>query len=341
MRAAPWLESEVESLVSVNTISFFMLEYILFVTGFIILIAGAKFLVDGASALGVKLGLSQMVIGLTIVAIGTSLPELIINVFASLSGNTQLAIGNVVGSNLMNTLFILGITAVIFPLKAESSVYKRDVWINLLAISVLLMLANDRLFFRVSNTIDQFDGGILLLLFGYVLYLIFSKSDSKDDKPVTIETSGNFSLTKSILYIIGGSAGLFFGGKWIVQSATVIGSQMGISDSIMGLTVVAIATSLPELVTSIVAALNKKTDIALGNVLGSNIFNIFLVLGVSSLIHPIPYDIALNTELIVLLASGFFVTLLIYTGKTSKTISRIEGSILIAAYVMFMIWTFY
>ncbi|MDP2723468.1 MAG: calcium/sodium antiporter [Bacteroidales bacterium] len=316
-----------------------MLTYFLFVVGFVVLIAGAKYLVDGASAAGVRLGLSQMVIGLTIVAIGTSLPELIINVFASISGNTGLAIGNVVGSNLMNTLLVIGMAAVIFPIKAVKSVYKRDVWINLLAIAVLLMLANDRLFFKATNTIDVFDGGILLVLFVYVLYLMFSKSGQQPDEDLTEKPASVITKTRIVLYILGGSAGLYFGGTWIVDSTTEIGAQLGISETMMGLTVVAIATSLPELATSIVAAMNKKTDIALGNALGSNIFNIFFVLGLSAVIHPITFDSSLNIQLLLLLATGFFIALIIYTGKTSKTISRIEGSLLIILYVAFMVWT--
>ncbi|OFZ07817.1 MAG: hypothetical protein A2338_06125 [Bacteroidetes bacterium RIFOXYB12_FULL_41_6] len=313
-----------------------MTEFFLFIAGFIILITGAKYLVDGASAAGVKLGLSQMIIGLTIVAIGTSLPELMINVFASISGNTGLAIGNVVGSNLMNTLFIVGITAAIYPIYAVKSVYKRDVWLNLLAIATLIILANDRLIFKGPNIIDQLDGAILLALCVYVLYLIFFKS-TPDHTPPDI-SQATMSWIRTILLVVGGTAGLYFGGKWIVDSSTVIGARLGISDSMMGLTVIAIATSLPELATSIVAAMNKKTDIALGNVLGSNIFNIFLVLGLSAVIHPIPFDISLNVQLILLFASGIFIALLIYVGKTSKTITRIEGSILIFSYLVFMVW---
>jgi len=198
------------------------------------------------------------------------------------------------------------------------------------------MLANDRLIFKGPNIIDQLDGAILLVLFVYVLYLIFSKSNS--DQNTHKISQATMSWVRTILFVVGGTAGLYFGGKWIVDSTTVIGARLGISDSMMGLTVIAIATSLPELATSIVAAMNKKTDIALGNALGSNIFNIFLVLGLSSVIQPIPFDISLNVQLILLLASGFFITILIYVGKTSKTITRIEGSILIFLYLAFMVW---
>ncbi len=318
-----------------------MLEYLLFIAGFTILIFGAQLLVDGASATGAKLGLSQLVIGLTIVAIGTSLPELIINVFASISGNTGLAVGNVIGSNLMNTLLIVGITALIFPIKAGKSIYKRDVWINLLAVLVLIMLANDYLFFKALNVIDRFDGGILLVMFFYVLYLIFFKSKPEDNGLAEMEQPPQMSWLLAIIYMAGGIAGLYFGGKWIVSSTTIIGQQWGISESVMGLTVVAVATSLPELVTSVVAAVKKNTDIALGNVLGSNIFNIFLVLGTSAIIHPIPYETSRNIDLLTLLASGIFIAFVIYTGKTSKTITRYEGAVLVLVYVLFMIYTLF
>ncbi len=316
-----------------------MQEYLILITGFTILIFGAQFLVDGASSAGTKLGLSQLVIGLTVVAIGTSLPELIINVFASISGKTGLAIGNVIGSNLMNTLLIVGITALIFPIKASRSIYKRDVWINLMAILVLIMLANDFLFFKAINVIDRFDGGILLVMFTYVLYLIFFKSGNEPDEIPAIEQPKHMSWFKAIAYIVSGMAGLYFGGQWIVSSTTTIGAQWGISDSMMGMTVIAVATSLPELVTSIVAAIKKNTDIALGNVLGSNIFNIFLVLGVSATIHPISYETTHNIDLGILFASGLFIAFVIYTGKTSKTITRYEGAVLILSYLVFMIWS--
>lgn len=313
-----------------------MLEILLFAAGFVILIVGAQLLVEGSSSVGAKLGLSQLIIGLTIVALGTSLPELIINVFASLEGNTGLAIGNVIGSNLMNTLLIVGLAAFIYPIKANRSIYKRDVWINLLAISILIMLANDHFFFRTWNIIDRFDGGIFLMMFIYVLYLLFFKNKEADFEETTISSGKQMSWIKSILFILFGVSGLYFGGKWIVDSATVLGGRMGLSEEMMGMTVIAVATSLPELVTSLVAAFKKNTDIALGNALGSNIFNIFLVLGVSATLHPIPYDTHHNAELLILLGSGLFLTLLIYTGKTSKTISRIEGVLLILAYLIFM-----
>lgn len=316
-----------------------MLTYFLFALGFVILILGAKLLVDGASSIGIKAGLSQFVIGLTVVALGTSLPELVINVLASISGNTGLAIGNVLGSNIMNTLLILGVTAIIFPIKVQNSVCKRDSWINLFAIILLALLANDLFFGKSINVISSFDGYILLGFFIIMLYILFFKSgkqDAEDDEMIKTHP-----VIKSVVFIIAGSLGLFFGGKWIVDGATTISETMGVSQSTVGLTLVAMATSLPELVTSVVAALKKNTDIAIGNVLGSNIFNIFLVLGASAAIHPIDFDSSLNVEIGLLLAASLFLMIVIRVGSTKRTITRLEGVLLTVGYLFFLFWSIF
>ncbi len=314
-----------------------MITYILFILGFAFLIIGAKLLIDGASSLGTKAGLPQLIIGLSIVALGTSLPELVINVFASINGNTGLAIGNVLGSNIMNTLLIVGITAIIYPIKVNSSVCKRDTWINLIAILTMAVLANDAIFGKTSNTIDQTDGIILLILFIALLYILFSKGNKQEDE-VEIPAK-ELSYLKSILLIIAGSVGLFFGGRWIVDGATSIANDFGVSQSTIGLTLIAMATSLPELVTSVVAALKKNTDIAIGNALGSNVFNIFLVLGTSAVITPISFDAKLNFEISVLLLASIFLVVVMRVGKTKRTITRIEGILLAISYIAFLIWS--
>jgi len=316
-----------------------MITYILFVLGFAILILGAKFLVDGASSIGVKAGLSQLLIGLTIVALGTSLPELVINIFASMQGSSQLAIGNVLGSNIMNTLLIVGVAAIIYPIKVESSVCKRDSWINLIAILLVALLANDFIFGKSINTLDTIDGIILLVFFIIMLYVLFSKQDATNDSDVN--EAKVFSYLVSIIFILIGILGLFFGGKWIVEGATVISSNMGVSESTIGLTLVAIATSLPELVTSIVAALKKNTAIAIGNALGSNIFNLFLVLGASALIHPINFDSSLNFEILLLIGASLFLMFVIRFGKTNRTITRLEGILLAMGYFVFLFMTIF
>ncbi len=317
-----------------------MITYILFVLGFVILIVGAKFLVDGASSIGIRAGLSQFIIGLTVVALGTSLPELVINVLASLGGNSGLAIGNVLGSNIMNTLLILGVTAIIYPIKVGSIVCKRDSWINMIAILLLVVLANDFFVGKQENVIDIIDGVLLLMFFVIMLYILFSKSGNSDNR----DDDSNIKmipLFKSIVLIIVGSLGLFFGGRWIVDGAVTISSNLGVSQSTIGLTLVAMATSLPELVTSIVAAMKKNTDIAIGNVLGSNIFNIFLVLGASAVINPINFDTSLNVEIGILIAASIFLMIVIRVGSTKRTITRLEGIMLTVGYFAFLYWSIF
>ncbi len=318
----------------------YMITYTLFVVGFVILILGAKYLVDGASSIGIKAGLSQFIIGLTVVAIGTSLPELVINVLASISGKTGLAIGNVLGSNIMNTLLILGITAIIFPINVIDTVRKRDMWINLIAILILAVLANDLVFGKKQNVIDTTDGIILLLFFAMVLYILFAKS-GKQSNTGTASNIKVQPLFKSVVFILAGSLGLFFGGNWIVDGATIMSKQLGISQSTIGLTIVAMATSLPELVTSIVAATKKNTDIAIGNVLGSNIFNIFLVLGTSAAIHPIEFNSSLNIQIGILIIASLFLMIVMRSGKTAHTITRFEGILLASGYVIFLLWSIF
>ncbi len=316
-----------------------MTTYILFILGFAILIYGAKLLVDGASSIGAKAGLSQLIIGLSIVALGTSLPELVINVFASINGNTGLAIGNVLGSNIMNTLLIIGIAAIIYPIKVNTSVCKRDSWVNLIAILVVGVLANDFIFSNSPNSIGTIDGIILLIFFVILLYMLFSnKSDSNDNIESEIK---KYTYLKSTLLIIAGSLGLFFGGRWIVDGALTISRDFGVSESTIGLTLIAVATSLPELVTSVIAALKKNTDIAIGNALGSNVFNIFLVLGTSAVINPIAFDSNLNIEIGILLVSSLFLMLVIRIGGAARTITRIEGIVLSVSYIAFLFWSLF
>ncbi len=317
-----------------------MVTYILFILGFVLLIIGAKFLIDGASSIGLRLGLSQLVIGLTIVALGTSLPELIINIFASINGKTDLAVGNVVGSNITNTLLIIGVAAIIFPIKVREIINKRDIWFNLFAGIMVLLLANDFIFGRSENIINQFDGFILLGIFIYFLYLSFFKV-KHEKEPTQEQKIKSYSLIISIVLIFAGGAGLFVGGKWIISGVSQLSADLGVSESVLGLTLIAGATSLPELVTTIVAALQKNTDIAIGNAIGSNIFNIFLVLGVSAVIKPIDYNLSLNIQIGFLVFFSLLLMLFIQTGKAKRTISRKEGVFLIVGYFCFLYYSIY
>ena len=302
---------------------------------------GAKWLIDGASSIGTRFGVSQLLIGLTIVALGTSLPELVINVFASVQGRTDLAIGNVLGSNIINSLLIVGVAATIYPIHMAGRKSTVNIWFSLMAIVVLLGMAN---FYRITggqSEITRPDALLLIGLLGGFLYYSFFKSGTPEKMPAGIRPK-KIKLKWSVLLIVAGIAGLYLGGKWIVAGAGRIATDMGISQTTVGLTIIAAATSLPELVTSVMAAMKKNTDMAVGNAIGSNIFNIFLVLGVSALIKPIPFENALNTEIFILIGATFLILAFVKLdiGKTKKAISRLEGMLLIVAYAGYMFYTF-
>ncbi len=314
-----------------------ILTYLLFIAGFVILIQGAKWLVDGAASIGRKKGLSQIVIGLTIVAFGTSLPELVINIFASLEGSTDLAIGNVLGSNLINTLFIIGVTALIYPIKMNGPKYRTDVLFNLFAIIILAIVANDTIFGKQDNLISVADGIVLLIILAAFLYFSFKGGSLESGAVDVIKIFPNF---KSLGLVLIGTAGLYFGGKWIVGGVDGIGADFGLSQTVIGLTLVAIATSLPELVTSIIAARKKNTDLAIGNAVGSNVFNILLVLGTSAIVKPISFQPKLNIELGLLFLSALTIMVFVQLniGGSKRSISRAEGLILVILYICYLVW---
>jgi len=310
--------------------------YILFVFGFVILIIGANILVDGASSIGRKMKMSSVVIGFTIVALGTSLPELIINIFASARGETDLAITNVLGSNIMNTLLIIGVSAFIFHIVPGKRTFYTLVPISLFAAFVLGVFANTGFF--VSNhspAIDIIEG--LILIFFIILYLYFSFRFSKSDSDLVAGEIKEFKTGRSVAMIITGVAGLYFGGTWVVDGAVVIASNFGMSSALVGITIIAVATSLPELLTSIIAALKKNSGIALGNALGSNIFNVFMVLGISSVIRPLPFNSEFNFDVGIMITANLVVAFFVYVGK-GKMITRLEGAIMALVYLMYIVW---
>lgn len=316
-----------------------MLTYILFVVGFVVLIYGAHKLVEGAASLGFKLGMSQIVVGMTIVALGTSLPELFINIFASIRGNSDLVIGNVLGSNIANTFLIVGVAAFIYSIEVSKKTASIMIPGSIFAAVILGLLANDSLFGRANQEIGVMDGVILLLFFAGFLYYTLFKPDKADKDNPDLQVK-NISIWLSVLYIIIGGVGLYYGGDWIVKGAEQISLDMGVSQSVIGLTLIAGATSLPELVTSIIAATKKNSAIAIGNAVGSNIFNIFFVLGVSAVIRPIPFKPVLNFELGMVIASGLLLWLFVkWTGKKSNLINKIEGALLIVAYIAFILYS--
>ena len=312
-----------------------LLPLFLLIVGFVALILGANWLVNGATSIGVKAKLSPLIIGLTIVAFGTSLPEMVVNVFSCIKGSPGLAIGNIIGSNTMNILLILGVSAMIYPIDVSRISIRRDIPAGFIATFAITLMAND--FFRgTSGTINWVEGLVLLGMGAGYLWITFKKSseDSGDSEQQEL------TWGKTILELVIGIIGLYIGGELVSRNAQVLALSWGMSESTVGLTVVATATSLPELITSIVAALKKNSAIAIGNVLGSNILNIFMVLGVSSLIVPLPFDTRMNHQLMILFCANAIMLATVFTGKGRK-ISRFEGSILTLGYVAFMLFSLY
>jgi cation:H+ antiporter len=311
-----------------------MLPYLLLLFGFGLLIKAADWLVEGASALARRLKVSDLVIGLTVVAFGTSTPELFVNLVAAAQGKTALALGNVIGSNIANILLILGIAAIITPLAATAGTVWKEIPFSLLAAVVLGIVVNDRLLGGSGDAITRGDGLVLLcflaIFFYYTAAIAF---DAGDFDPQTEIKS--MPLTMALFRVAMGLAGLVLGGWLIVANATLIAKQLGMSEALIGLTVVAIGTSLPELATSAVAAYKGNADIAIGNVVGSNIFNIFFILGITSAIHPIPCETGSNVEVLVLVAASLLLFLSMFTGR-KRSIDRWEGVVFVLLYIAFV-----
>ena len=308
-----------------------MLTYILFVVGFVLLISGANLLVEGSASIAKKLNISSIVIGLTIVAFGTSAPEFIVNIFASIQGNTDIAIGNILGSNIVNILLILGISAIIFPLATKENTVWKEIPLSLLAAILLGVMVNDTLIDGGTfSGITRIDGIVFLAFF--IIFLYYTFGISKVIGENTDLEIKEMSYMKSSLYIVGGLSGLIFGGKWIVDGAIKIAEGFNVSQSLIGLTIVAIGTSLPELATSAVAAYKKQSDIAIGNVVGSNIFNIFFILGFSALIRPLPFSKTSDIDIIMTIFSSLILFLIMFIGK-KHTVERWQGVIMILIYI--------
>lgn len=316
-----------------------MLTYILFAVGFVFLIKGADFLVDGAASVARKLNVSDLVIGLTVVAFGTSTPELFVNVIASYKGNTEIAVGNVLGSNIANVFLILGLSAVIYPLAVTRGTVWKEIPFSLLAVVVLLFAANDRILDRAgTSALTRIDGLIFLCFFIIFIYDTFSIAARVEGLEAHVPARAHGWLRPS-LSISAGLAGLIIGGKWIVDGAVALATKSGISESLIGLTIVAVGTSLPELATSAVAAYKKNADIAVGNVVGSNIFNIFFVLGISASIRPLPFQTKNNLDVGAVILSSLMLFFFMFTGK-KRSLDRWEGVvflILYAAYIIFLV----
>ncbi len=310
------------------------LNIILLVAGLVLLIFGAEWLVRGASALAKKFKVSDLVIGLTVVAFGTSTPELVVNGLASFQGSHDIVMGNILGSNISNLFLILGITGLIYPLIVQSSTIWYEIPLSLLAVVVLYFLANN-FFIAEYPVINRFNGLILLMLFLFFLYYMYRQV--KKENSETDEHIKSLSTIKIWLLIIVGLAGLVVGGKLVVDNAVDIAVILGVSEKIIGFTIVAVGTSLPELATSVVAALRKNTNIAVGNIIGSNIFNILLIAPISALVNPIIYNQAFNTDMYFLSMGTLLLFVAMFTGRKRK-LDRWEAALLLLAYILYTGW---
>lgn len=317
------------------------MQYFLFLVGFVLLIKSADWLVGGSKAVASRFGVSDLVIGLTIVSIGTSMPELVVNLLASITDNPGLAIGNVLGSNIANVLLILGVSAIVSDLPVQKSTVISEIPFSLAAALLVGFLANAALFQGDPGQlfISQYDG--IIILFFFVLFMVYifmlAKEDKSTPKQVSTTDEAPESLTKSVFWICLGMAGLFLGGKWVVDGATLIAQKLGMSQTFIGLTVVAVGTSLPELVTSVRAALKGDTDIAVGNVVGSNIFNLLWILGLSSVIAPLPFDVASNLDILMVIASSSLIILSLVINRR-MSLKRWEGVLFVLIYIGYLIF---
>ncbi len=311
-----------------------MWHLIILLAGFVPLIYGADLLVDYASALAKKLNIPNIVIGLTIVAFGTSAPELVVNVFASLEHNSAIALGNILGSNIFNIGGILAVSAIITPLAVRNSTTWIEIPLALLAGIVVFALANDKLIDGSEiSSLSRIDGIVLLIFF--VIFLVYNFTLIKKGGFTDEVSVKDVAPWKATLLVIAGLVLLVAGGRVIVYGAIEVASRLGISERVIGLTIVSIGTSLPELATSIVAARKKNFDIAIGNVVGSNIFNIFFILGVSATIYPVSVQPGSNIDILMNILLGLIVFVFIFTGK-EKWIDRKEGIVMLLIYLGYL-----
>jgi len=314
-----------------------IIQIIFILVGFALLIKGADILVDGSSAIAKKLRISEIIIGLTIVSIGTSMPELFVSTSSALQGLSDISIGNVIGSNICNLLFILGLSALIHPVKF----HKETKWIEnpMSIILTLIFLA----ICNINQDVSRIEGIILLVLFiAFLIYTIIMGKRSQDEVilQLSLEEAKKISVIKNVILILIGIIALKIGGDLVVENAKLIATTLNISEKIIGLTIVAIGTSLPELVTSVTAAIKGDSDIAIGNIIGSNIFNMLLIVGLSAIINPITYNISYNIEMIILFIAMFLMLAFPFI-KPKDEMSRTNGAILVVLYIIYMIILFF
>ncbi len=304
---------------------------VLIIVGFIALVKGADWLVDGASSIAKQFGISDLVIGLTVVAFGTSMPEFVVNMVSVAQGSTDLAITNILGSNIINTFVILGLTALVYPIVSQKRARDFDIPMSIIAgIFVFVLVAVQFQWGETERGIGRIGGVLLLVMFCYFLYNTFRHAKDHPEDAET-ETVKNIPVRRAIALILAGFIGLIVGGELIVKSAVDIATRMGVSEAIIGLTIVALGTSLPELATSVIAAVKHNSDIALGNVFGSNIFNVFFILGTSATIRPLPAYEGIEIDALMAAAGSIIVWLAVKTNRDRK-IQRWAGALLLIVY---------
>ena len=316
-------------------------EIIFIILGFVLLIKGADFLVDGASNIAKRFHIPEIVIGLTIVSIGTSMPELFVSTTSALQGSADMSIGNIIGSNICNLLLILGLSAVISPVKFQKATCNIEIPMCFGITVVFMPLAN------VGQALDLMDAIILLVLFaGFIAYTFYvakkglaEAAESAEEAEEAEEAPKKGAMLKNILWVILGIVGLKIGGDWTVDNAVVIAEKVGLSEKVIGLTILAIGTSLPELVTSVMAAIKGNDDIAIGNIIGSNIFNMLMIIGVTAFITPLAYNISYNIQLYILLFALILLEIFAFT-KPKNQMNRFNGIIYVALYAMYMVLLF-
>lgn len=313
-----------------------LLQFFILAAGLLLILLGANYLVDGASSVAKKFGLSEFIIGVTIVGIGTSAPEMVVSILSALQGKADMAIGNVVGSNIFNTFMILGVTALIAPLTITKDNLKKDIPLNIIVTALLILMGMNLAIFGVGeNKLCRVDGALMLGIFVWYLWSSF-RNGKADDEDSDIKI---YPMWLAAVMIIGGLAGLVFGGRLFVNSATEIAKAMGVSDKFIAITIMAAGTSMPELATCVVAALKGRGQLALGNILGSNISNILLILGISSIITPLSMQGITVVDMGAMLFAAIFIFLSVYLFK-KKQLDRIEAALLLlmeAGYMWYLI----
>lgn len=308
-----------------------VIQILILLAGLFLVVVGADYLVEGASSVARRFGLSEFVIGLTIVGMGTSAPEMVVSFIGAIQGNADISIGNVVGSNIFNTLLILGVTAILLPMAITRENMRRDIPTNILVTVLFIGM--------LSSGLARWEGAVLLVLFVWYMWDSFRKGAQDQDSAQQADETAPRKLWLSLLMIAGGLAALIFGGRLFVNSATGIAHALGVSDKFIAITILAGGTSLPELATCVAAAIKKKGQLALGNIIGSNIFNLLLILGGSALIHPLSNNGITYVDMGALLASAVALVAACFIGK-KNTIDRLDGSLfvlLFAAYMTYLI----